>query len=216
MRSLFMGSAFVAMAALPAQAASFDCTEAATSVEHMICDNPALSNLDSAMAKAYASLHDGLSVVVDEAFANLVRQSQRDWLNERDECRTEACLQTAYENRLAALEGTVPAGADASANQLVGNYADDDVTIQVRQIEADTSIVVITGGGPDWTCSYGGVANEVDQNRLSVGTEDLIVQFAGDTATIADTSANQSVSQSYCGAAGSMIGSYQRQDQDQD
>lgn len=211
-------SAIAAMTAVPAQAASFDCTRAATAVEHMICGNPEISDLDSAMAKAYTSFHDGLSDIVDDQFADLVRQSQRDWLHQRDECQTDACLITAYQDRLAALQGRVPAssGAGASVNALVGDYADDDITIQVRQIEADTSVALVSGGGPNWICGYGGVANALDANRLSVGTEGLVIQFAGGTATITDTPANRSVSQSYCGIAGSMIGSYQRQDQDQD
>lgn len=216
MRRLWVGLALVALAASPAQAASFDCAKAATAVEHMICGNPEISNLDSAMAEAYTTLHDSASLVDEDGLADLVRQSQRDWLTRRNECQTEACLLTAYQDRLAALQGRVPAGSGAGAgapsNHLVGNYTDDDITVLVRQIAADTSVVLISGGGAQWTCGYGGVANALGANELSVGTEGLIIQFAGGAATIADTPANEAVSRSYCGAAGSMIGRYQPQD----
>lgn len=60
----------------PVEAASFNCAKAQTSIEHAICDNPALSAADEEMAAAYKQMHQGLT---EEEF-KLVRQDQRDWL----------------------------------------------------------------------------------------------------------------------------------------
>src|SRR5262249_39849706 len=58
LRHLLVAVAMVA--AMPAQAASFNCSKAATAVERAICDNPELSELDSAAALYYRNAQDTL------------------------------------------------------------------------------------------------------------------------------------------------------------
>ena len=46
-------TALLALTASHAHAASFDCTKARSQVEHLVCDTPALSQLDETLATTY-------------------------------------------------------------------------------------------------------------------------------------------------------------------
>jgi uncharacterized protein len=88
-----------------ADAASFDCSKAATPVEHMICASPSLSKLDEQTAVAYANSRQGATLPGSrDAFL----RDQRDWLHQRDVvCHDEQCLATSYRLRLERLVGPV-------------------------------------------------------------------------------------------------------------
>jgi len=90
-----------------AQAASFDCAKATTQVEKCICGNPELSRLDEELAAAYKG------ALKNAKHAQAVRQTEREWLKSRlstcekvhyDSRAISACIQTAYEQRLAWLK----------------------------------------------------------------------------------------------------------------
>ncbi|TSA49764.1 MAG: DUF1311 domain-containing protein [Nitrosomonadales bacterium] len=86
---------------LPAQAASFDCDKAQTKVEHLICDDPQLSELDNKLAQDY---QDVLSKADDEQKQRVVAE-QKHWLKfTRNVCGKATCLKHAYWSRQAALE----------------------------------------------------------------------------------------------------------------
>ncbi|MHB0667894.1 lysozyme inhibitor LprI family protein, partial [Roseomonas mucosa] len=96
------------LSALPspkAKAASFDCAKAGSAVERMICRDSGLSSLDEEMAAAFRAAGGG---GVPE-----LRAGQREWLAERNRCRTESCLRTAYEQRVATLSA-IPEAREAS------------------------------------------------------------------------------------------------------
>jgi uncharacterized protein len=80
-------------------AASFDCSKAATPVEHAVCANARLSRLDEQLAQAYRKAIAG-------AQADSIRHAQRDWMRTRDACASDACLEQAYAQRLAALQAS--------------------------------------------------------------------------------------------------------------
>lgn len=63
-----------------AAAAGFDCKQAANSVEHAICDDPALSALDSSMKDAYTQAHHRAAGDDDK-----LMRDQRNWLAARNE-----------------------------------------------------------------------------------------------------------------------------------
>jgi uncharacterized protein YecT (DUF1311 family) len=113
MRSVIALLAFLAL--LPAaQAASFDCTKAATPIEKAICTDPALSHADDVMALAYVGAISGLT----EEAEIVMRKGQRDWLAFTDTvCSDQSlpgedsvtverpqCLQRLYDARLKVLE----------------------------------------------------------------------------------------------------------------
>jgi len=84
-------------------AASFDCSKATTAVEQMICANPVLARLDERLAAAYASAR------AESPRPDVLRNEQRQWLLDvRDRCGDLACLQSAYEQRLSALQAPDP------------------------------------------------------------------------------------------------------------
>lgn len=85
-------------------AASFECKKAASSVEHLICKNPDVSELDSTLGKLYSSLKNDNNSLIG---------SQRKWLEEtRNVCTTVECLKNVYTNRIATLKshGDCPIG----------------------------------------------------------------------------------------------------------
>ncbi len=75
-------------------AASFDCKQAATDVEKMICRNYELSNMDSKLARFYGEAKEA---VVDP---NVLRSAQREWLEERNRCTDVRCLKKRYDRRI--------------------------------------------------------------------------------------------------------------------
>jgi uncharacterized protein len=128
-RPVITGATLLALH-LAAGAASFDCAKAGSAVEHMICQDPAVSSLDERLAGAYkaASARDPG-----------VKAAQRDWLaNTRNKCGTTACLAEAYTARLDAL--AKPAAACAvTAPLLVGAWLNVGETSDPFD-EADFSI----------------------------------------------------------------------------
>jgi uncharacterized protein len=80
-----------------ADAASFDCAKASTTIERTICTNPSLSAKDAALGKLYVSALRGSS-------AAEARSEQRLWVTQSQQtCRSVACLEDAYDERLAEL-----------------------------------------------------------------------------------------------------------------
>ena len=93
-------TALLALTASHAHAASFDCTKARSQVEHLVCDTPALSQLDETRAATYK-----VALANDPAS----RQRQVTWLREtRDRCNDAPCLAAAYQTQIQAM------GASAS------------------------------------------------------------------------------------------------------
>ena len=88
------------LAAGSVNAASFDCNKARTFVEKAICADATLGKLDEAMEKNY-----GGSLVTDIGAQprRHLQRSQRTWLKTRDRCRTNACIEQAYRQRIDAL-----------------------------------------------------------------------------------------------------------------
>lgn len=78
-----------------AQAASFDCNQAATLIEKAICTEPALSTLDDQLLQAYKD------ALLKAASAETIKAEQRNWLkNIRNKCQNSACLHQAYLKRI--------------------------------------------------------------------------------------------------------------------
>lgn len=81
-----------------AQAASFDCARAATSIEKQICADPILSKLDDTLAVAYREAAQSANPKPD------LLQRQRQWLRKRAACKSSTCLETVYESRIVELD----------------------------------------------------------------------------------------------------------------
>jgi len=85
-------------------AQSFDCRKAQTRTEKMICADAGLSALDEHLGRYYAAARVEL-----ESAASCLQTDQAQWLKTtRDVCQNEACLKTAYLNRLGELDALQP------------------------------------------------------------------------------------------------------------
>lgn len=83
-----------------AGAASFDCKKATTLVEKEICTSKLLSRLDDALKKNY----DGsLATNIGVGARQDLRNTQRQWLKERNLCKTASCIEAKYRERIDAL-----------------------------------------------------------------------------------------------------------------
>lgn len=91
---------------IAAQAASFDCGTAQSKVEHLICDNPEISNLDEELSSAYKT------ALQDEKQADSIKQAQKQWMKERNGCVDAACVKGAYGVRLK----TIPSSSGTSVS----------------------------------------------------------------------------------------------------
>jgi len=95
-----------------AQAASFDCSKAASATEKLVCSNQRISDLDEYLGRYYYTAR----AEVGRGAACLV-PNQREWLRSvRNVCKDAACLERAYLNRLAELD-PLQIGATALKNE---------------------------------------------------------------------------------------------------
>lgn len=93
-------SLLAALPAMPASAASFDCTRASQPDERAICASRVLSEQDVEMAVRY----EMLTGLVAMGTRGDMQQAQHDWLQRRARCgASNACLAAAYRDRLGVL-----------------------------------------------------------------------------------------------------------------
>ena len=122
-RRIFLaGSLLVVSAGLHAQAASFDCGKAATPTERAICASPQLSRKDVIAATYYQlllRLKPAVTGMAYREFYDHVRTQQAQWLrHDRDACGADAaCLDGAYDQRIAALLKTIDDNAGLTFGQ---------------------------------------------------------------------------------------------------
>lgn len=87
---------------LPPIPPSFDCDEAKSPQEKLICRSPALSALDDSISKSYTAL------LRNSENPGETKAQQRDWIkNRREACRDETGLAQCMRERLKALKGTM-------------------------------------------------------------------------------------------------------------
>lgn len=85
---------FFTFVTFASHAASFDCNKAASASEKLICGDLRASELDELMGRAYKrALSKALS-------PNDVKQSQKNWLKQRDKCTDVSCIKSEYEQQL--------------------------------------------------------------------------------------------------------------------
>ncbi|MBF0463106.1 MAG: DUF2135 domain-containing protein [Magnetococcales bacterium] len=90
-----------------AMAAGFDCTKAATPVEHLICDDAEVSAADSRLLASFRQLQEAFKE--DEESRSWYKRTQQQWLQEsRNRCPDVACLRLVYSQRILLLEQAIP------------------------------------------------------------------------------------------------------------
>ena len=100
-----------------AQAASFDCSKAKTTVEHLICDTPSISELDDNIGRLYQA---SISKANEDQKKSLELE-QKNWLRQyRNICNIASCLEQAYTSRLKALKIVETQSAEAKVGYCAG------------------------------------------------------------------------------------------------
>lgn len=96
-------------AALAQDEPAFDCAEAESSAEKLVCDDADLAALDRRLAERFAAavaVAEGLDTDSEET-TNTLRAMQRGWISGRDECWKEpdlrVCVESEYLRREAEL-----------------------------------------------------------------------------------------------------------------
>lgn len=92
--SVALGAFFLS---LNAQAVSFDCNKASTTVEKEICSDPLLGKLDDALAQNYKHM---LAANIGDGARQDLKATQRKWLAIRNKCTNKSCLVDAYRQRV--------------------------------------------------------------------------------------------------------------------
>lgn len=129
-------AALLALAASGVGAASFDCTQASTRVEKLICADAELSRLDAKLGEAYARARRS----TDDAAT--LQAAQRAWLAQRNRCDDSDCLAERYRQRIAALGGDAGGGSaeDAMGEPRTARSAEAvRITQQGPQFELDAA-----------------------------------------------------------------------------
>lgn len=96
MRKLILGLCFLGVIPLTS-AASFDCSKSSTAIEKSICNKAVLSKLDEALTSNYKNI--SAANIGTGARKNL-QITQRKWLQQRNQCKTDRCIESKYRERL--------------------------------------------------------------------------------------------------------------------
>lgn len=96
MKNLIIG-ALLCATAIYGHAASFNCAKSTTSVEKAICGNKTISRLDDTLSSNFKQM--SAANIGDSTRKNL-KASQKSWLRQRNECKTDRCIETLYRSRI--------------------------------------------------------------------------------------------------------------------
>lgn len=110
-----------------AQAASFNCAKAQTPVEHLICSDPQVSELDDRLGMAYRAAE-----VTGTWQPSELGPDQKEWLkNVRNKCNDAPCLVRAYQARIAEL---------SKPRDVSGTYKTEGGLLKVKHFPAEHRI----------------------------------------------------------------------------
>ncbi len=116
-----------------ALAVSFDCKKANLEIEKIICINPDLSKQDDNLNVLYKK------ALQNEKAASSVRQAQKNWMKERNDCREISCISHVYEKRIAELQTSFSSPSTSDAYVLVKQDL-DETTDNLFHIEPDPRV----------------------------------------------------------------------------
>ncbi len=201
-----------------ATAPGFDCRKATTPQEKEICGDEELSKLDAEMSRAYRGLLSSL----ESPEAAWLKAAQKEWLHARNlECTSgagiAACLHEQLKQRLDYLKlRELAAAAPSAARTLSGVYIGPEkyrvATLELRPTAAGRAWGRIESASARSVCSFIGSGSLDNGKALLVDPETpaclVEVRISAGTATV---SADPSSCASFCGANGSLSGTYVKQ-----
>lgn len=193
-------------------AASFDCQKAKSGLEHLLCDNAELSQLDSQLGKHYQKLTSTLT----PAEVKQLRATQSAWLDRRVmDCATTNvnCLKNLYQKRIETLAFRAsPAFKTSVAGKVAGTYQrGKNMELTVEAV--NTNIIAVSISGAEmttgrWTCEFN-AEGELNNGtaKLHVLDEELVSFRFEKNKVIVSEETGQSSS---CGMGGTLRGTYSR------
>ncbi len=203
-----------------ARAASIDCGKASNAIERAICADRPLVRLDADVNREFARLLEDFSVAAGTPGSPAVaalRDSQRNWLRDRDACGADAaCLAREYRRRLAVFARR-PDAAPSPGDPYVGVFGDPNavpaVTFSIMRGPGDDLLALVDVAGADAACQVAGIGRLDAQKRLTVTVEPppgpnaaLLVTATPDGITVPESE----VASTACGRA-DLAGDYPRQ-----
>ncbi len=87
-----------------AHAATFDCDQASSFAEKVVCSDSRISEMDDELGRLYKA------ALASTPEKEALKTEQKAWLASRDQCKDDACIMKAYSDRIAALKGSATAG----------------------------------------------------------------------------------------------------------
>lgn len=196
---------------LPHTGPSFDCTAATTPVEQAVCDDPALSRLDHAMAAEYARARRNLS---PNARAALIKDqrwflgTQQEWYANRERWADFPDLASRFRSRTSFL-ASIRADRTGWAGRW-GNLA-GEVTIS-PSADGTLSLKISTAQPTNarWLCDVE-VRGRFDRGRFTIAppgdlARRLHIELRDGLLTVRDDSPARNLDA--CGMNGSVAGEY--------
>jgi uncharacterized protein len=164
----------LAGSSMQASAASFDCADAGTAVEELICDEWLLERLDERMATLYERALEAAGADEDTLLA-----AQHAWLGTRNACTDAACLEQAYRERIAALGG----GPEGNAGELVREVVDSGSAVRLadKRGDLDSEAIFPVLPGED-------AATEAANGSIEQVYREPLLEFAKQYADFLDSS----------------------------
>lgn len=156
------------------EAASFDCSKASSTIEHLICDDPKLSGLDSDLLDVYKK------ALASSTNPNALKVEQRSWITQqRNKCSDAICLQSEYLKRISELNSISPSSSSktetANTNIITANAPSQPITSTIEKQPAIASSSTSSVAGIDNITSYQSPPAKVDTASVQPYTiQDII------------------------------------------
>ena len=151
-----------------AEAPSFDCAASDSSATDLICEIPALAELDRELDRLYRLAVAGPNMTDDRL--SLLRATQRGWIGGRDDCwkasvGLERCVRDSYILRIDELRtGYADARTDDDAGISLGPFA-----YRCEGLDALVSAVFVGGAEPATLLKWRNTALVLDQIQSGSG-----------------------------------------------
>lgn len=176
-----------------ASAASFDCKNARTQTEKLICSDAVIGRMDEDLARTY----DETLKSLDPGYKSKFIAEQKSWLSlSRSLCDDVSCLRRAYQTRIALLRECTSRCANIAeiyaldgqsynlltmrnANERVASFSKELIRRKMAPVASCESLVDVAVGTAHGNNSFGGICKLQHQTAFfMVCDDDMIGHFS--------------------------------------
>jgi uncharacterized protein len=162
------------------EAASIDCVNAVSNVDRTICRDPALSELDDAVASLFESAADALTGARRQA----LQTDHGNWLKGREKCgqlSPAQCLYERYTKRLFVLEVQYGQGGSTAPLTYLCDQLEDELSVSFFKTEPPAVSLTFGNPGKDPVIA---VLQPSDKGEKYVTSERQVFWAIGDNASL--------------------------------